>query len=220
MNDSQAMAFSKLMTGVAAICKKDLPKEVLEIYWRALKRFELADVERVLQAHVEDPDVGQFLPKPADIIRRLEGSGEDKALRAWTKVMQAIEHVGSYESVVFDDARIHVVLADMGGWIALCGRHMEQLKFLQHEFQKRYRYSLAQVPSNYPKVLGGVISRDNASKGFDTPAPVFIGDESKARQVMQAGGGRRLAIHRPEIAQNSIVNIKRTNFLPRQVSDE
>ncbi|MEE9452640.1 MAG: DUF6475 domain-containing protein [Gammaproteobacteria bacterium] len=220
MHDSQAMAFSELMTGVAAICKQDLPKTVLELYWRALKRFDFADIERALQTHISDPDVGQFLPKPADIIRRLEGSGEDKAQRAWTKVMQAIEHVGSYESVVFDDARIHVVLADMGGWIALCGRQVEQLKFLQHEFQKRYRHSLTQTPSNYPKILGGVISRDNASKGFDTPAPVFIGDESKARQVMQTGGGRRLAIHRPEKAQNNVVNIQRKNFVPQQVNDE
>ena len=173
-----------------------------------------------MQVHIGDPDAGQFLPKPADIIRRLEGSCDDKARLAWTKVMQAIEYVGSYESVVFDDARIHAVLTDMGGWIALCGHHIEQLKFLQHEFQKRYRHCLAQVSNNYPNVLSGIIARDNASKGFDAPSiGVSLATKAKARQVMQAGDGHTLAIHYPKTSQNNIMNIKRKNFMSQQVGD-
>ncbi|MEE9452682.1 MAG: DUF6475 domain-containing protein [Gammaproteobacteria bacterium] len=218
MNKQELIEFAKLMGGIAALCDKDFSQVQAEIYWRSLKRFDFADVKRALQAHVDNPDTGQFLPKPADLIRQLEGSSDDKAYQAWSKVVKTIERIGSYDSVVFDDALIHAVLADMGGWIALCTNRTEQLKFLQHEFQKRYRRYLEQVPTNYPGVLNGVIARDNASAGFDAPAPVFIGDKSKAGQVMQSGGGHRLTTHYPEAAQNNPIDHK--NFVSPQVRDE
>ncbi len=49
----------------------------------------------------------------------LGGSTQDAALAAWSKVDRAVREVGPYQSVAFDDALIHRVLFEMGGWIPL-----------------------------------------------------------------------------------------------------
>jgi len=69
--------------------------------------------------HLMNPDTGQFLPKPADIVRMLGGRTLDRALMAWAKVDKAVRQIGTYESVVFDDALIHRVLHEMGGWVGM-----------------------------------------------------------------------------------------------------
>lgn len=99
---------------------KPLNNFLLEIYWKICQPFEFGDIEKAFEAHVRDPDYGQFMPKPADLIRFLEGGRQTQALQAWSKVVKAISHAGYYSSVVFDDICIHAVISEMDGWIALC----------------------------------------------------------------------------------------------------
>jgi hypothetical protein len=37
--------------------------------------------------------------------------------------------VGAYQSVVFDDPLIHLVLEDLGGWIKICSTLIKDLIF-------------------------------------------------------------------------------------------
>lgn len=58
----------------------------------------------------------RFFPKPVEIREVLVGSVEDRAREAWRRVLGALEHVGTYESVDFGDPVTHAVLEALGGW--------------------------------------------------------------------------------------------------------
>ncbi|MFO0207809.1 MAG: DUF6475 domain-containing protein, partial [Betaproteobacteria bacterium] len=109
-----------MLSAVAAVYGREITPEVTAIYWAALAPYDLGAVRQAFDRHVRNPDAGQFLPKPADLIRMLGGTTADSAMQAWAKVEKAIRRVGGHESVVFDDALIHRCIDDMGGWVKVC----------------------------------------------------------------------------------------------------
>ena len=175
------------MMGVGTLYGKSINELVVELYWQALQRFDFADVKEALQACVANPDSGQFMPKPADVVRYLEGSSQTQALRAWSAVVEAIRRVGGGTSVVFDDFLIHAVISDMGGWIGLCRVMEEELPFRGNEFTKRYAGFVAHPPLAYPKQLTGFYEQQNCVNGQPVDPLVFIGDREKAVLVHQGG---------------------------------
>ncbi len=214
MIDPDIKRFMELIASIGEIYSKPISTSLAEIYWRSLKSFEFEDVEKAFHAHIHNPDCGQFFPKPADIIRFIEGSGETKALRAWTMVEKAIQQVGSYQSVAFDDALIHAVLEDMGGWVKLCSTTSDELPFRVNEFQKRYMGFLIKKPERHPKYLSGIAETGNAKNGFEIKPPLLIGDAKKAEQVMLRGGGKPLAI------QTFTQSIAAVMQLPSKIKNE
>ena len=186
--------FLNLMAGIGELYAKPLSSHLIDIYWQALKRFDLIDVQAAFEAHINNPDCGQFFPKPADIVRFIEGSGESKALQAWAKVEKAIIQVGAYQSMIFDDALIHAVIEGMGGWIKLCSVKNDELPFKANEFQKRYMGFVHIAPERHPKFLCGLTELENSKNGFSVNMPLLIGDVKKAEQVMQSGGGTPLSV--------------------------
>ena len=172
-------AFQQLLTGVGLLYGKTLHAAVLAIWWQALKHCEFNEVSAALNAYVVNPDKGQFMPKPADVIEYLQGSSETRALTAWTQVVKAIREEGSYRSVIFDDPLIHVVIRDMGGWIALCQSKTSELPFLAREFERRYRVLVLHPPADCPRQLAGIYEQQNRLSGFAPPEPVLIGNPKK-----------------------------------------
>jgi len=195
MQTTDISKFTAMMAGIGELYGKIISAQITEIYWRALKHYELQDVQKALQAHVNNPDCGQYFPKPADVVRFIDGSGETKALQAWTMVEQAIIQVGGYQSVAFDDPLIHAVLEDMGGWIKLCSKTHDSMPFSANEFQKRYMGFINKKPNRHPKYLLGTSECENAKNGYPINPPVLLGDVKKAEQVMLTGGGMPLLIH-------------------------
>ncbi len=179
--------FTAVMAGVGELYGKPISALLTDIYWQTLKSYEFEDVQKAFQAHIVNPDCGQFFPKPADIVRFIEGSGETKSLQAWAKVEKAIVQIGSYQSVAFDDPLIHAVLEDMGGWVKLCSRNNTQMPFCANEFQKRYMGFVSKRPKRHPKYLLGVIECENSKNGYPVEAPLLIGDPIKAEEVLKSG---------------------------------
>jgi hypothetical protein len=176
MNDSDKANFARLMTAVAELHNKKLSQQLFDIYWHALKKYEYKDIMRSLNRLIVDPDVGQFMPKPADIVRSNDGDSNTKAILAWGKVMQAIRQVGAWDSVVFDDKKIHAVIEDMGGWIELCRKSTKELGFLSNEFEKRYRAYQYQNDQCFPSRLVGKLEQcSDYQNGSETIQPKYIG---------------------------------------------
>lgn len=205
MQTCDIATFTAMMVGIGELYGKRISTQLTDIYWRALKPYELEDVYQAFQSHINNPDCGQFFPKPADIVRFIDGCGETKALHAWAKVERAISQVGVYQSVAFDDALIHAVLEDMGGWIKLCSVKNEQLPFYANEFQKRYTGYVNKKPTRYPKYLFGITECDNAKNGYDMTPPILLGDAAKAEEVIQTGGGVFLPSQQATKSLSSIV---------------
>lgn len=185
--------FAAMLTTVNAVlgAGRELSPDVIDLYWRALAPFDLAAVRQALDRHVKNPDAGQFMPKPADIIRMLNGTTSDSAAMAWAKVEHAIRRVGGYEDVAFDDLVIHRCIEDMGGWMRLCSTEEKELPFRARDFQSLYRgFALRREIPHYPRVLIGRINAENARMGYPTAPPVLIGDKETAQKVLQFGGSR------------------------------
>lgn len=185
--------FVKILQVVAEQYGKDISHGVIALYWQGLHDFELSAVREALGRHLRNTDNGQFMPKIADIIRMLQGSSQDSALTAWAKVDKALRSVGTYETVVFDDALIHVVLHDMGGWVGLGTKTEDEWPFVAKEFENRYRGFKArgEIPQ-YPPKLIGICESHNTREGQKVADPILIGDYSKAMRVMNSGTDRPL----------------------------
>ena len=119
MNIDEFEKFHDGMVGVMSFYGKDLSRFALDVWWSALRNYDLAAVTQAFNRWLSNPDQGQFQPKPADVIKMLSGSTQDKAFAAWAKVDRAVRSVGAYASVAFDDPIIHRVIHDMGGWVGL-----------------------------------------------------------------------------------------------------
>ncbi|OQS32579.1 DUF6475 domain-containing protein [Chromobacterium haemolyticum] len=201
MTQNEYCTFVDMLQAVADLYGKRLTELSIGIYWNALKPIDLAVVREAMNRHVINPDNGQFMPKPADLVRMMEGSSQDKALQAWHKVDKVVRGIGPYSSVVFDDALIHRVLHEMGGWIALGTKTEDEWPFVAKEFENRYKafVSRQELPEYLP-VMVGLIEAENRKEGHRCEPPVLIGNAELAMSVMGAGtsqpalGMRRMTV--------------------------
>lgn len=188
MQQSDFNDFVDIIQVVAEQYGKRLSDGVIALYWQGLQDFDLAAVRDALGRHLRNTDTGQFMPKIADIIRMLQGSSQDAAFSAWTKVDKAVRQIGPYDSVVFDDPLIHKVLHDMGGWMGICEKTDEAWPHVAREFETRYRgFKARNDRVEHPAKLIGIFEAHNAKEGHKVAPPMLIGDAAKAQEVLRLG---------------------------------
>lgn len=188
MKPEDQAQFVTLLSGVHAFYRQDVSDFAIQVWWQAMRPYDFAAVNDALSRHCINPDNGQFMPKPADVVRMLQGSSRDSALVAWSKVDRAVRTVGTYESVIFDDPLIHVVISDMGGWIGLGSKKEDEWAFVGKEFETRYRgYSSRSECPEYQKVLVGVTQAQNEQMGYRSLPPRLIGNHARAQLVHDKG---------------------------------
>lgn len=185
--------FVQMLNAIGDLYGKKISEWAISIWWGALQHYDLAAVRDALNRHVQNPDSGQFMPKPADVVKMVQGTTVDSALVAWAKVDRAARQVGPYRDVVFDDPIIHRVLHDMGGWSQLGNKSEDEWPFVGKEFQNRYRgfRGRSEVPE-YPPVLIGISGAYNRQKGHFSEAPLLIGDPAMAQRVRDGGTDKAL----------------------------
>lgn len=190
MIKSDLPEFTALWQSTASLTQPHKPPPTdmaIALAFRTLERFDIADVRRALTHHLNDTTAGSFMPKPADLIRHIDGDTDSRALIAWSKVEDTMRLVGSWQSVVFDDPLIMACLEEMGGWLSLCKTSGEELPFRRQEFTKRYRGYLNRPPARHPTHLIGDIESEAARLGQEIPDPVLIGDTETALSVHRLG---------------------------------
>lgn len=189
MKPSDKTRFAQLITDVMAFYKQDVSTFALSVWWQACERYDFEQVSKALTQHAMDADRGQFAPKPADLVRQLEGTATDRAMLAWGKVLDAVQRIGQYTDVVFDDPAIHAVIEDLGGWPKVCRVEMKELSYLQHRFTEAHRAYTNKGAFDYPRRLMGDRSPDEMyeKRGLPAPKPAVVGDVVKARLVYQGG---------------------------------
>lgn len=212
MQPNDQTRFAAAFTGIQEYYGREVSDTVMEMYWRGLAAFDISIVERAFQQHVMTAEAGRFFPKLADLVQWIEGSAGDKAQLAWTKVLFAIGSVGHYETVVFDDPLIHAVVSDMGGWISMCELLVDDQPFKAKEFESRYRAASnkAERPTFPAKLVGSFEASNRVTGHLDAiPAPVLVGDQEKAKQVLALGSDKpRIAIGTvSEIGQKALAGL-------------
>lgn len=189
MDNKDKVKFAEQMAGLAEMYEINLSDVVMEMWFKALEGYDIKEISAAIYDYICNPDNGRFKPKPADIIKMLDGSTTDQAYIAWTKVDKAVRTVGDYQSVVFDDPLIHKVITDMGGWVGFGDNPEKEWVFTGKEFMERYRgYSARKKLPEYPSKLIGLHEDNNFKHGFEVDGPVLIGDEKKAQIVLGGTG--------------------------------
>lgn len=202
-------SFSQMVSAIGDLYGKVMSEWSIGIWWGALQHFDLAAVREALNRHVRNPDSGQFMPKPADVVRMIQGTTADAALHAWAKVDKAARQVGPYRSVVFDDPIIHRVLHDMGGWVGLGTKNEDEWPFVGKEFENRYRgYRARNEVPEYPPVLTGIAGMHNDQNGFRSEPPTLIGNPEQAKLVL-TGGTTQPLIGMQQAEESLPANVKR-----------
>ena len=168
MTSTDFEAFSALLADVMAFYRRDAGAFALEVWWQACRSYSMPSLRAAFSAHARDPERGSFAPMPADIVRHLEGTGGDRALLAWHRVLQAMQSVGHYASVEFGDAFTHAAIVDLGGWAHVCCTNTHELDFLRRRFCESYRAYVAAggVPPDTPRRLAGEHEAQNAALGY------------------------------------------------------
>jgi len=199
MDDNFKINLKDLLEATYEMYDKKFSMMVLELWLQVLKNYEFKAIKNAFSLHITNPDKGTFIPKPADIIKIMDGSHQNNSFIAWTKAKKAFSDVGQYEDVVFDDPIIHAVISDMGGWVKLCVTTERELPFIKKEFADRYQaFKASGGVTEYPKLLGGTHNGNNRSKGLleHISKPVLIGDTSKAQIVYNGGKQKQIATSR------------------------
>lgn len=207
MTEDQKDKFLEVLGGVHDFYGKDLSDFAVAVWAQACEAFDVQQVSKALSAHLMDPERGQFMPKPADIVRQLQGTSTDRSLVAWGKVLDAMQRVGAYASVCFDDGLIHASITDMGGWMQLCRSEIDDLPFLQKRFCDGYKAYASRGEVRYPATLVGEHEISNGAKGYSSAPPVLIGNPDAAERVRLNGvdGPKTQITH----AASNVSSIKR-----------
>lgn len=187
MSPSDKAKFMEVLSGVHDFYGRDLSKFAVAVWLQACETFDVEQVTKALSAHLMDAERGQFMPKPADIVRQLQGTNTDRSLIAWGKVMDACQRVGAYTSVCFDDGVIHAAIEDMGGWVKLCRSNTDELGYLQKRFCDAYKAYAGRGDVAFPALLAGEHDIGNAARGYRTKPPVLIGNPERAKRVLLTG---------------------------------
>jgi hypothetical protein len=167
--------FQPILYGLGELYDKELTPNLVNIYYEIFKDFSIERFKKAIGEVIKSHKYAN-LPKPAEILEYLEGTREDNALIAWLKVRGAIENVGYYESVEFDDPVISHCLFQMGGWMKVCEVLNKDLPFMEKDFMELYRL-YAKRGITQPIKLSGFFEVDNLAKGFysNIPEPIKIG---------------------------------------------
>ena len=126
-----------------------------------------------LNAHVRDKERGRFWPKPADVLFAVEGDDDAQARLAWSTVLNAIRHSGSWDSLRFEDKTVHMAIQSMGGWEPLALIDSDEVPFRAQEFRRLYAH-LKRHPIDVPDHLVGRHERSNSEFGKEWPSVVVI----------------------------------------------
>ena len=193
MTEADKPSFFELLGDVYAFYRRDFSRFAGTVWWTAMAPFDLGAVRDAIGRHSLNPDTGHYLPMPADVVKMLEGSTLDSALSAWSKVDSAVRCVGTWVTVAFDDALIHRVVQEMGGWVALGQKTEAEWPFVAKEFQNRYRgYRARKEHPAYPPTLVGLADAQNRREGMECQSPVLIGNRSIASSVVAGGAAQPL----------------------------
>lgn len=187
MQQSELEGFQALLTDALAFYRQDVSEFALSVWWGACRPFTLEQVRKAFTAHATDAERGRFPPMPADIVKHLQGTQTDRSLIAWGKVLEAIQRVGAYQSVGFDDPAIHAAVEDLGGWTTICRGTTAELPHLQRRFCEAHRAYTGRGSFAFPAYLIGESEAANRTAGKRVAPPVLIGNPDRAAEVLRLG---------------------------------
>lgn len=182
MEDANKQDLGKMLVGIALTYGKEINNFMMVAFWEVLRPYTWPEVKNAFVTYLGDTECGQYMPKPADIKRIIEGSLRENALDALAELDHAIRCHGPYKSIQFQNPVITAVVKGMGGWSRFSRISDSEYEFLKKEFIERYiMYSKSPQPF-HNTVLLGIEALSNSSLDVALPKPVFV--SAKVRRAL------------------------------------
>lgn len=196
MRDDEKRAFKAIMESTAAYYDRKLVPETIGIYWRGLSDLTIDQIRAALNAHAQDPQAGQYMPKIADIRRQIEVNRDDGHPgpdEAWSIALGA-RHEGATviwtEQIARAFFEVAMPLLDEGDKIAA-----------RKAFLERYERELTQARRE------GVAARWQASLGVDHRQRIEAVEQAQRQGRISADHARSL-LPAPEIDDRAVLRIE------------
>lgn len=159
--------FKQVLATLGETYNRSITKLTAKAYWSALKNYSNEQVEQAVIDYISDPDVSQFWPQPGGLIAKIEGNSKqkeisvtDRALEAWSQILNEIRRVGAYGSLELDDKVALKAAQSIGGWQTICHSTEDALKtWKRKEFISAYQTFVG--ADNLPSSLAGIGQRNN-----------------------------------------------------------
>ena len=73
MTNEDKKQFAEIMTTMYEMYNQQANKEVFRMYWGILKDYSIQQIQQAISDHISNTKTGQFRPKPADILKFING---------------------------------------------------------------------------------------------------------------------------------------------------
>lgn len=189
--DEEKIEVTQLIQALAAQFRVECDVPLFLGYTMALEELSIDEIRLAIGKACRE---SKFMPTGAEL-RTLAGvqSPASRALIAWNVVKGAIQTVGAYCSVDFDDPVTNATLRTLGGWVAVCDTPaVDQFdKFLRKEFERVYcELWKTGVSEEMARPHIGLSDQSNSANGFGKeirePARIACGltaDESRVKRL-------------------------------------
>lgn len=164
--------FKELITVMSETYGEEFTPAKLKLWWNLFKPHSIETFEQALFAHIACPDAGMFSPKPANLMKFINGTSkdqqqlvEDRAGMAWQTVMGEISRIGSYATLKLEDKQALAAVKAIGGWKHICSLTTDQLVWAGKEFVSAYeQYDRTDVALLPDKLPGRIELQEQASE--------------------------------------------------------
>jgi hypothetical protein len=146
-------AFLEVVVGFAELKGKALSAPALELYWRSMQSWDLADFRAVAEQLLR---TCEFMPTPKDF-EDARKAGRMTAGEAWAIVLQIVR-TGNYQrGIGTDDPCIEAAVCAIGGYAAIGMSRTDQTPFLERRFAEHYatEQDAEDTRAALPAITGG-----------------------------------------------------------------
>lgn len=162
MNDLQRL--NNLLGQLSVNYRREVTEADAANFKLMLMRWGVDVLEAAVQAHMFDPDGGQYFPNIANVAKHAGGTAkqnaaavEDKAAIAWACIERDIRRIGSYGTLKLDDKQALATVKAIGGWQSICQTEISKMEWKRKEFIRMYetfeRTPLEALPSSLPGLV-------------------------------------------------------------------
>lgn len=165
MDNSDKKEFARQMMIISEIYDKPVSTEKLQIYFSTLSKYTIKQVVIGIEKHMQDVESGQYFPKPANIIKHIEGEKSninDMAEIAWLEVENAIRMIGAHGRLKLRDKIAIAAVKSIGSWSDLCMTNIDKMQWKKKEFIDSYELLSKTPVEMLPDSLPGIADIKNS----------------------------------------------------------
>ncbi len=111
--------FKIIMGVLGRIYRVEMDAELMRIYWKLLKIYDIEVIEWAVEEYIRHDENGQFMPKPAQIIRLIDSVQEkraiDEAYAEWAEIL----HNNQRGIRLSKNETANEAIRQTGGWEAI-----------------------------------------------------------------------------------------------------